>query len=125
MHEAAISQSIVKTVLNEAKKQNAIEIESVEIEIGDLTFLGIDQIEFWVKTSFQGTIAEDADIKFKIIKGALRCTECNYEGNLKIKEDPIYHMSIPAFACPKCKSSKIEITHGREAFIRRIKIRKN
>ena len=125
MHEASIAQSIVQTVLREAEKQNAVRVVSVEIEIGDLTFLGIDQVAFWVETGFEETIAEKANVVFKRVKGIVRCKECGYEGNIKIEEDPAYHLNLPTFACPKCGSTKIEITEGREALIRRIKILKD
>ncbi len=125
MHEASIAQSIVQTVLREAEKQNAVRVESVEIEIGDLTFFGIDQVAFWVETGFAETIAEKANVVFKRVKGTVLCKECGYEGNIKIEEDPAYHLNLPTFACPKCGSTKIEITQGREALIRRIKILKN
>ena len=124
MHEASIAQSIVQTVLKEANKQRALYIESVEIEIGELTFLGIEQIEFWIKTGFQGTIAEKAEIVIKQVKGIIHCKACDYQGELNIQTDPAYHISIPTFSCPQCKRSKIEITQGREALIRRIKILK-
>lgn len=124
MHEASIAQSIVQTVLKEAKKQEAARVESVEVEIGELTFLGIDQVAFWVQMGFENTIAEKAEIFFKQVKGALRCDDCGFEGPLKVEEDPAYHMALPTFSCPKCGGSKIEITRGKEAVIRRIKILK-
>jgi len=124
MHEVSIAQSIVHTVLDEAKKQKASRVESVEVEIGELTFLGIDQVEFWVKTGFEGTIAEKAELLFKRVKGVLHCKECNYKGKLRVEEDPLYHVSLPTFSCPRCQSAKIEITQGKEALIRRIKILK-
>jgi hydrogenase nickel incorporation protein HypA/HybF len=124
MHEAAIAQSIVRTVLQEAEKQGAIKVESIEVEIGELTFLGIDQVKFWVETSFQETIADGAELIFKNIKAQIRCNDCGYEGHLTVKEDPAYHISLPSFSCPRCKSTRIEITQGKEAFIRQIKILK-
>ena len=122
MHEAAIAQSIAQTVLKEAEKQNALKVESVEIEIGDLTFLGIDQVEFWVKTSFQGTLAEEAVLLFNRVKGRVHCEDCNTDSDLKIEEDPYYHTTLPTFNCPKCQSTHIEIIQGKEAVIRKIKI---
>jgi len=124
MHEAAIAQSIVRTVLQEAEKQGAIRIESIEVEVGELTFLGIDQVKFWVETRFQGTIADGAELIFKNVKAEIRCSDCEYEGHLSVKEDAAYHINLPSFACPRCKSTRIEITQGKEAFIRQIKILK-
>lgn len=124
MHEAAIAQSIVNTVLEEAEKHQAIKVDSVEIEIGELTFLGIDQVEFWVKTNFEGTVAQGAKIKFKRIKAEIHCHECEFQGKLVVQEDPAYHLNLPIFCCPACKSNNIEITRGKEALIRRIHVLK-
>ncbi|MCJ7812027.1 hydrogenase maturation nickel metallochaperone HypA [bacterium] len=125
MHEVSIAQSIVQTVLHEANKQHSLHVESVDIEIGELTFLGIDQIAFWIKTGFKGTLAENADIKLKQVKGIIRCKACKYQGDLKLQTDPIHHISLPTFSCPHCQGSEIEIIQGKEAIIRRIKILKN
>ena len=124
MHEAAIAQSIVQTVLHEAENQCASRVDSVEIEIGELTFLGTEQVEFWVKTSFQDTIAEKAKIIFTCIRGRIHCDKCGKDSNLKIEEDPYYHTSLPAFNCPECHSTDIQIIQGKEAIIRKIKILK-
>jgi hydrogenase nickel incorporation protein HypA/HybF len=125
MHESAISQSIVKTVLNQANKQNAAQVESVEIEIGELTFLNPDQVEFWVKIGFEGTIAETASVIIKKVKGILNCKDCDYSGSLNMNEDSSFHVNIPLFYCPQCQRGNIEIIQGKEALIRRIKILKN
>ena len=122
MHEATIGQSIVITVLTEAEKQKAVKVESVEIEIGELTFLGLEQVEFWIRTGFETTIAEDAKIIFKKIKAGIKCKNCEYEGSIRIKEDPQYHIMLPTFSCPKCGSTEVAIIRGKDAFIRRIKI---
>ena len=124
MHEAAIAQSIVQTVLEEAGKQEAIKVETVEIDIGELTFLGTDQVRFWVETNFQGTVADGAKIKFKTVKAKIRCHDCEFQGQLVVKEDSAYHMNLPLFSCPKCNSTQIEIIQGKEAYIRKIHILK-
>jgi len=122
MHEASIAQAIVNTVLDEAKKQDAISVESVLIEIGELTFLNGEQVAFWVETGLEGTVAQGAVIEFKKIRGALTCHECGFEGALTVEEDPLTHLSLPSFTCPRCRSSKILITKGKEALIRSMKI---
>jgi hydrogenase nickel incorporation protein HypA/HybF len=122
VHEAAIAQSIIETVLKEAEKQKALKVESVEIEIGELTFLGTEQVEFWVNTGFSGTIAENARLVFKILESRLICGSCGYEGKLPIKDTPACHAGLPSFACPECSSSKIELSQGRETVIRNIRI---
>ena len=125
MHEASVAQSIVSTVLNEAQKQDATRIESIEIDVGELTSLGIDQVRFWMETSFQGTIAENAEIVFRSIPTKLHCLECNFQGPVATREDPAHHLRLPSFACPECQSPRIEITQGKETIIRKIKILKD
>ena len=125
MHEAAIAQSVVKIVLEEAGKQNAQRVESVEIEVGELSFIGVDQVRFWVESSFEGTVAEKAKLIFDTVKARIVCHQCEFEGDLTVEEDPAFHLRLPKFSCPKCQSSKIEITQGRDAFIRRIQIIKD
>lgn len=122
MHEAAIAQSIVKTVIDEATKQKAKKVQSVEIEIGELTFLNQEQVSFWVEMGFQNTFAEGTKLIFKIKKSLFKCPHCQYKGPLSIKEDPLYHMQLPSFSCPKCNGSNLECIQGKEALIRRIKI---
>ena len=104
MHEAAIAQSVVKTVLEEAEKQNASRVEFVEIEVGELSFIGVDQVRFWVETSFEGTVADKAKLIFDHVKARIRCNACRFEGDLTVEEDPAFHMRLPTFSCPKCQS---------------------
>ena len=44
MHEFSRTSQIVEAVLSEAEKQQAVRVIQVELEIGDLTFLGIEQV---------------------------------------------------------------------------------
>ena len=118
MHEASIAQAIVDTILDQAKKQNAKAVQSVQIEIGELTFLNEEQVGFWVKLGLENTLASDADIQFKRIKARLKCGACEFEGDLGVVEDP-------TFACPQCKSADIRISQGKEAIVRSIRIIKD
>ncbi|GAH93748.1 unnamed protein product, partial [marine sediment metagenome] len=44
-------------------EQEAKNILSVEIEIGELTFLNPEQVEFWLEEIFKKTPAKDAKIQ--------------------------------------------------------------
>ncbi len=122
MHETAIGMSVVETVLAEAGKKNALKVSKVELEIGELTFLGTEQLEFWIRNGFDDTIAAEAEIVFRSAPARINCDACGYEGGLPRKEDPADHLILPVFSCPECGSTKITITSGRDAFIRSIEI---
>lgn len=122
MHEASLSQSIVETVLQYAKTNQAVEVKSVRIDLGALTFFNKEQVSFWIKIGFDKTIAQKARILFKTVPGRLSCADCGFEGEIRMQEDSMYHYAIPQFSCPKCQSGKISITHGREAVVKSIRI---
>lgn len=122
MHEASIAQSIVKTVLDQAEQQHANSVQSVYIEMGELSFLNREQVEFWVTLGFKDTLAENASIRFTEMKAVIHCKKCSYQGHLEVKEDPAYHLQLPQFKCPNCSNTEIQIIQGRETIIRSIKI---
>ena len=70
--------------------------------------------------------AEDTKLKgsrliIKRKEGKVGCDKCGYEGALKFKNDPIYHISFPTLTCPKCASS-VRILEGKECLIKSIKM---
>ncbi len=123
MHEFSRTSQIVEAVLTEAAKQHAITVTEVEVEIGDLTFLGHEQVRFAYQTLTEKTIAEHSKLAIKRIQGRGRCDGCGYEGPLSYLDDPQFHVSFATFNCPKC-GNPLSISAGRECIIRRIRIRK-
>lgn len=122
MHEYTISSSIVKTVLTSAKENRARKVMAVNLEIGALVFLNPEQVEFWIKELFRETIAKEAKIRIKNIKPRIKCLDCNYEGEMKLEDNLLYHLCSPSFFCPQCSSYNIQIVRGRECLIRNIEL---
>lgn len=122
MHELSMSQAIADLVLQESKKREAKKILLVELEIGQLSLLNPEQVEFWLRLAFEQTLASEAELKTEVIKPQVSCPACGYEGTLEAKDDPLYHFFVPVFKCPECGSGKITIKSGRECRVRRIEI---
>jgi len=122
MHEYSISSSIMKTIIRSAENNNASKVISVNLEIGELTLLNSEQVEFWLRELFKGTIAQDAKIKIKTIRSRIKCLDCDYGGEMKSEDDLLYHIHSPSFSCPECNSQNIEIVMGRECLIRNIEV---
>ncbi len=121
MHEFSISSEIVKNVLDTARKNKGKKVVSVQLEIGELTLLNVDQVFFWVRELFKGSIAEDAEMKFKTIKARFHCKACGYKGGIKSdREDPFRHVSFQT--CPACHSFQVKIIKGRECTLKRIQV---
>ena len=123
MHEFSRTSQIVEAVLSEAEKQHAVKVIEVEVDIGDLTFLGIEQVRFSYKILTDKTIAKNSKLRIKQMHGRGKCESCGYDGPLSYLSDPQFHISFPTFNCPKCEKP-LSITEGRECIIRRIRIRK-
>jgi hydrogenase nickel incorporation protein HypA/HybF len=123
MHEFSRASQIVEAVISEAEKQDAVKIIEVEIDIGDLTFLGIEQIRFSYKILTDKTIAKNSKLKINQIPGRGRCDNCGYDGPLSYLDDKQFHIIVPTFNCPQCGKS-LSISAGRECIIRRIRMRK-
>ena len=122
MHEVSISHAIADLVLKEAEKQEAKKVLLVELEIGELSLLNPEQIEFWLKLAFEQTYAKEAELKIELVKPKVQCASCNYEGTLEAKDDPLYHFIIPIFKCPQCGSGEITVKSGKECRVKRIEI---
>lgn len=123
MHEFSRTSQIVEAVLSEAEKQGAAEVVDVEVEIGDLTFLGLEQVRFAYKILTDKTIAKNSKLTIKRVRGRGKCGSCAYDGPLSYLDDPQFHISVPTFNCPRC-GNPLSISAGRECIIKRIRIRK-
>ncbi len=125
MHDISISQAIAETVLKKARDKKARRVLSLKLEIGELTFLSPEQIRFWLKELFKGTLAEGIKIHIKKIFCLIRCKGCSYEGDMGLRndeDDPLYHIYFPIMKCPKCSSFSLEIKKGKECLVKQIRI---
>ncbi|MCX8117025.1 MAG: hydrogenase/urease maturation nickel metallochaperone HypA [Desulfobacterota bacterium] len=120
MHEFSVASDIVDQVLEAARKRGGKRVLSVRLDIGELTLLNAEQLLFWVKELFKGSIAENAEIAVKIIKARISCAECGYRGGTREDQcDAIGHQILPL--CPRCGSLQVEIERGRECLLRGIR----
>jgi hydrogenase nickel incorporation protein HypA/HybF len=119
MHEFSISSEIVRTVLDEVKKEKAKKVLSIQLEIGELTLLNSEQVVFWIRELWKGSVAEGAKVKVKIVKARIQCESCGFEGGMGSDQQDPFHHFIP-FGCPKCGSYEIKVKKGRECNLKTI-----
>jgi hydrogenase nickel incorporation protein HypA/HybF len=121
MHEFSVTSQIVRAVLEEAEKRGAKKVLEVHLVIGSLSLLGIEQVRFSYKVLVEDTVMKGSRLFIKRRKGKIKCDKCGYEGDIKFKDDPIYHVSFPTLTCPECGSS-VRIIEGRECLIESVKL---
>jgi hydrogenase nickel incorporation protein HypA/HybF len=121
MHELSISSEIVRNVLDTAKTNDGKKVVSVQLEIGELALLNVEQVTFWIHELFKGSVAEGAKIKVKTIKARIQCESCGYKGGMNPdRQDSFRHVIL--YSCPKCSSFQIKVEKGRECTLRRIQV---
>lgn len=121
MHEVSIMSSIINSVLEELKKHRVEKVEEVDLTIGELTFLGEDQLQFAFEILTKNTILEGSKLVIDIEEVAVRCPSCSYEGKADYLKDEVYHTSVPALTCPQCGQG-VEVTKGKSCVVRSVKV---
>ena len=116
-----MTTQIVESVLEEAKRHGAKKVTEVQLTIGKMTFLGIEQIRFSYKILVEDTIMKDSKLVIEEKDGVIECTSCEYKGTIPLKDDPAYHIPVPTLQCPKCGNVS-KIVEGKECTIKSIRM---
>ncbi len=116
MHEYSVMNQLVSALLDELEERNVNRVKEVRIEVGELTFLGEDQLKFAYETLGKDTVLEGSELKVKSVKSEVKCEECGYEGGIDYSERPEVHYDVPVISCPEC-GSKPGIIKGKETKI--------
>ena len=109
MHELAITQNIVAIAMEYAGERP---VQKVTLEIGKLSLIVPDAIEFCFDACIKGTLLEGAELEINLIDGAGRCTECGAEMPLFV---------LLGGTC-SCGSSKVECIQGQELRVKELEV---
>lgn len=110
MHELGIVYQIVRTVDEVMAEQSLTDIESIVLQIGEMSDVVPRFIaEAW-KNVAPTTNYPNAEFELEIIPAIAKCTGC---GN----EDKVKNIGL---TCDKCGSSDFKIISGREFMIKQI-----
>ena len=112
MHELGITQSIVEIAEQTARGQHANKVLSVTIEIGELSGVIPDAVEFCFEACTQETLLEGSRLIINKIPGLAKCDECNAEARI----------DNMTFSCPACGSYSLQRLQGEELNIKEVEI---
>ncbi len=114
MHELSAATAIVRTVVKASEGRNVRRIMAIRIQIGDLTLLNPEQLEFCLEIAAKDTIAEGAKLDVERSPAFLECQDCGSRFEwTSLRDDPAYHLIPPKLGCD-CGSTRIKIASGRE-----------
>ena len=112
MHEFSLALNIVDIANETAENANAETISSIEIEVGSLSGVIIEALEFALDTAKENTVLEKAEIHITPLTAEAMCRECNHTFSPESFFAP----------CPQCGSFDFDITRGKELKVKSITI---
>ncbi len=123
LHELSVMSQVAESIVDLAREKEALQVESVLLQVGELTFLEFDQLEFaWeIYQRNIGPPLEGAELTLERLHGRGNCAACGYTGPLKIVDFPDSHFTTPVLDCPQC-GELVEVTEGRDLIIRDIRL---
>ena len=104
MHELSIAQSILAIAENALPENSNAWVTSVGLQIGELSSIEIESLEFAFSVIKADTILKNAELNIQVIKGEAECTECK----------TVFPACSYGSCCPHCQSYSKKIMKGRE-----------
>jgi len=110
MHKLSIVMSIVDIAEKEAIKNNVSVFEKIELQIGTLSGIEFDALEFSWLPGTKNSVLEKAELVIDKVQAKGRCMDCDKT------------FSIDSFfcQCPECGSYLVEVTQGKELKVKQL-----
>lgn len=113
MHELAVTEGILKVVLDAAAQAGARQIRAIDLVIGELSGMVDDSIQFYFDILSRDTLAAGATLRFHREPATVTCLECGGEFAGQLPLTPF---------CPRCGSVRLRVAGGRELRVESIEI---
>jgi len=104
VHELAVTESVLKIVLESAADAGAEKVMGIDLVIGDLSTFVDESVQFYFDMLSQGTPAQNARLNFRRVPARLRCRECGRE----------FLPDAEEWECPHCGTLGGDVIAGRE-----------
>lgn len=109
VHELSLSGAVLNTAVKHAGERR---VSLVSLRVGRLRQVVPDTLEFYFEFVARGTVCEGAALELLLVEASLRCNPCARE----------WQIEIPAFRCPTCGGSDVEVASGDEFEVESIEI---
>jgi hydrogenase nickel incorporation protein HypA/HybF len=104
MHERNAIQSVLAKALLQARESKVKRLRSLRLVIGEISELDQGSLQTYWEELSRGTIAERAQLQFRLIAAEVQCMACFRK----------YHPLQGEIRCPHCGSYGAKIVSGEE-----------
>ncbi|WP_294540472.1 hydrogenase maturation nickel metallochaperone HypA [uncultured Rhodoblastus sp.] len=112
MHEMSLTEGVVEILSEEARKQGFSRVKTVWLEIGILSGVEPEAMEFCFDAATRGTLAEGAKLEIIRTPGQGWCLDCGKTVAL-----------IERFgACPECGLYHVQMVAGDEMRVKELEV---
>lgn len=112
MHEMSLAEGILQWVEDTARREQALRVKRVIVEIGQLAIVEVEALRFCFDVVTRGGPAEGAVLDIVDVPGSGWCQPCGATVPLAERYGP----------CPKCGGFQVQATGGTEMRVREIEI---
>ncbi|WP_305046802.1 hydrogenase maturation nickel metallochaperone HypA [Geoalkalibacter sp.] len=112
MHELGITRSIVEIAERHAREQGAVRVISLTVQIGALSGVIAEAVEFAFEVCAQDSLLEGARLIIDAVPGRGRCRACGAESA----------MDRFTYACPHCDALALDCIQGEELRILELEV---
>ncbi len=108
MHELSIALEIIDIAEEHAHKAHALSVTEIELEIGELSGVEMEALDFALEVAVKDTMLSGAKRTVDKVPGQARCNDCMHEF-------PVDDLFTP---CPVCHGFNTSIIRGQELRIK-------
>ncbi|MBD5156502.1 MAG: hydrogenase maturation nickel metallochaperone HypA [Butyrivibrio sp.] len=112
MHELSVTEGILNTALDEARKCGASRIINIKLAMGALSGIVPECVQEYFDLLSEDTAAAGARLEFDVIPAMLCCRDCGNKFRME-------HMRL---RCPACSSGKVDIIQGKEFYLESMEV---
>jgi hydrogenase nickel incorporation protein HypA/HybF len=110
MHELGVVLEVLKTVEGIMKENELTQVETIVLQIGELSSMVPRYVEACFPAAADGTVFERTALKIEVLPANARCGDCG----------KVYPVVPHGGVCPRCGDERKELLGGREFLIKEI-----
>jgi len=116
MHETVIAQQVVRAVLAEMDQRGASACKSIDIDLGELEGLNVQELQAAFDLAAAGTLLDGVVVQVTLVPATAVCPSCKAAKPFELPQGHDHEM--PRAVCPDC-GAVLELRGGRGFVVRR------